>query len=62
MYTPALTITISGSGGEALLSYGARLERLGAQDPDVARRRDYNALANHIEVSFATELETKLRN
>jgi hypothetical protein len=61
MYTPAMTVTISGRAG-TLFSYSARLERLGAQDPGVARRRAYNAAAGHIEASFAKELEAKLRD
>jgi hypothetical protein len=42
MYTPAMTVTIGG-GAVTLFSYSARLERIGAQNPDVARRRAYNA-------------------
>jgi hypothetical protein len=61
MYTPALTIRIN-SARETIFSYNARLERLGAQNPDIARRRAYNALANHIAASFAEDLEAKLHN
>jgi hypothetical protein len=59
MYTPALTITLSGTAG-TFFSYSARMERIGAQNPEVAHRRAYNALANHVEAAFAGELDAKL--
>jgi hypothetical protein len=59
MYTPALNIVISGNSGP-LFSYSARLERVGAQNPEVARRRAYNAAANAIQSEFVGELEAKL--
>jgi hypothetical protein len=59
MYTPELTIRLSDGVG-TLFSYAARLERLGAQNPDLARRRAYSALANHIQSAFAPALAAKL--
>jgi hypothetical protein len=56
-YTPAVRITISGKSGSPLASYTIRVvERNGAVNPDVAKRRGYTALAGEIRQSFHGEL------
>jgi hypothetical protein len=56
-YTPAVSITISGKSGVPLFSCTIRaVERSGAVNPEVAKRRGYTALAGEIRKSFHSEL------
>jgi len=54
-YYPVLTGIISGRGG-ALFSFKVQADRQGAINPDIAKRRAYEALAGALEDSFADEL------
>jgi hypothetical protein len=55
-YTPALRITIAGKSGSPLFSCAIKTERIGAQNPDLAKRRAYTALAGEIRKLFHDEL------
>ena len=56
IYHPSLTVTISGSTG-AMMSFRVTGERVGAINPDIARRRAYVSLATALEGAFARELQ-----
>jgi hypothetical protein len=55
-YYPTLTAALTGKNG-ALFTYSRTLERVGAVNPDVAKRRAYNEIAGEIEKSFLEELD-----
>jgi hypothetical protein len=56
MYFPSLIATISGSSG-AMMSFRVTGERVGASNPDVAKRRAFTVLAAALEGVFAEELQ-----
>jgi hypothetical protein len=58
-YYPTLTATLTGKNG-ALFTYSRTLERVGAVNPDVAKRRAYNEIAREIEKSFFEELDARM--
>jgi hypothetical protein len=55
-YYPVLTGTIGGKNG-APFSFKIQADRQGAINPDIAKRRAYDALAGALENSFANELK-----
>lgn len=57
-YYPALTGTVSGSGG-ALFSFKIAAARQGAMNANLAKRRAYEALASALEKGFAAELQKR---
>jgi hypothetical protein len=52
-YTPSVMVTVSNKGG-VVFTYTANLSRVGAMNPDVAKRRASTAIAGEIEKSFFT--------
>ena len=54
-YFPTITVTISGKNG-VIDSFNKTLDRVGASDPAVAKRRAYTAIANEIQKSFLKQL------
>jgi hypothetical protein len=54
-YYPTITVTIVGKT-DAVASYSKSLDRVGASDAAVAKRRAYTAIANEIQKSFFDHL------
>jgi len=50
-YFPTITVTINGKNG-VVASFNKTLDRVGASDAAVAKRRAYTAIANEIQKSF----------
>jgi hypothetical protein len=57
-YTPVITADITGKNGN-VFSYSATVNRTGAKDPVVAKKRMYQAIANECEKTFTKELTRK---
>jgi hypothetical protein len=56
-YTPSVNIVINGKT-QSLYSFSASVdERIGANNPDVARQRAYTALANRLGETFKVDIE-----
>jgi hypothetical protein len=58
-FTPSVTVTLSGKTG-LLFTYTASAARQGTNNPDIAKRRAYTALASEIRKSFYEEFNTKM--
>jgi len=54
-YFPTITVTINGKNG-VVASFSKTLDRVGASDAAVAKRRAYTAIANEIQKSFLRQL------
>lgn len=54
-YFPTITVTVSGKNG-VVASFNKTLDRVGASDEAVAKRRAYTAIANEIQKSFLRQL------
>jgi hypothetical protein len=54
-YFPTVTITISGKNG-VVASFNKTLDRVGASDAAVAKRRAYTVIANEIQKSFLRQI------
>lgn len=54
-YFPTITVTINGKDG-VVASFNKTLDRVGASDAAVAKRRAYTAIANEIQKSFLRQL------
>jgi hypothetical protein len=50
-YTPTVTIALTGKSG-TLFTYSTSISRQGANNPDIAKRRAYTALAGELQKSF----------
>jgi hypothetical protein len=60
--TPSANITVYGSGG-ALFSWNGGIgERIGATNPDIAKRRAFSALAEEITKTMWNKFENNMRN
>jgi hypothetical protein len=59
-YTPSVIATVSGKSGGSLFTYSANLDRVGAQNPDVARTRANTNVAGEIKKSFYTEFSKEI--
>jgi hypothetical protein len=59
-YYPKISVIITDSAGNALFSYSAAPGKQGAMNPDVAKRRAYNALAAALENDFSSEVNRQL--
>ncbi|MDR3200062.1 MAG: hypothetical protein LBT68_01275, partial [Spirochaetales bacterium] len=60
-YTPSVLAAVSGKAG-VLFTWSANLPRVGAQNPDVAKRRANTAVAEKIKQSFADEFVKQMTN
>lgn len=58
-YYPAISIHISDRNG-SIFSYSVSLDRIGASNADVAKRRTYTAISNEIQRSFLSEIRKSL--
>jgi hypothetical protein len=58
-YYPTINVNITGKVG-VLFSYSTTLNRIGASDPNVAKRRAYTAIANELQKSLYDELQVKI--